>query len=142
MPEKGYQKVKESIKNLVNMLRRVVSIPISFQTFLKQTGLNFDHYILTISQQEGLNYIGGKMVLQLIHDQSRTVDSIPIRLSAELYFQTADKQWVVKQKQGQVDSTRFTDWDTNEMAAVLQQTGILEWSIESPDKLGHEQYFG
>lgn len=118
------------VRRLVSMIHENGSAPISFQSFLDHTGLFFDHYISDIGQQEHLDYVGGKMVLQLAHCQRGAVDVIPIRLSAELYFQTADKQWVIKHKRGQIDSTRFTDWNTNETAITLQRTGMLEWSIE------------
>ena len=132
MPEKEYQRVRDGIQNLVSMLRRDGNVPISFQRFLEQTGLEFDRYILNTSRQEDLDYIGGKVILQLIPDQDKAVDTISIRLSAEFYFQTADERWIVKTKQGQVGSTRFTDWDTDMTAVTLQQTGTLEWSVEPP----------
>ena len=118
------------VRRLVSMIHESGSIPISFQRFLDHTGLFFDHYISDIGQQEHLDYVGGKMVLQLAQCQCGAVDVIPIRLSADLYFQMVGRQWVIKQMQGQVDSTRFTDWDTDETAIILQRTGRLEWSIE------------
>lgn len=149
-PEEERQKVKEDIKaalaegDLVSLVRTGIdsfmnalfgndSAPISFQKFLDHTGSFFDHYILDTSQQEHLNYVGGKMILQLGHGKRKAVDAIPIRLSADLYFQTADKQWIVKKKQGQVDSTRFTDWDTDKTAITLQRTGKVELSIDPPN---------
>ena len=127
------QKVKDGIKNLVSMLQGNSSAPISFQRFLEQTGLFFDHYILAVSHQESLDYVGGKMILQLEHGERKVVDGITIRLFADLYFQTADEQWIVKQKQGQVDSARFMDWDSDKTAIILQQAGKVELSIELPD---------
>lgn len=109
------------------------SAPISFRKFLDHTGSFFDRFILETSRKEHLNYVGGKMILQIDHGKHRTGDAIPIQLSAELYFQTADKQWIVKKKQGQVDSSRFTDWDADKEAIKLQQTGKLELSIEPPN---------
>lgn len=128
--------IRTGIENFINVLRENGGAPISFQRFLAQTGLFLDRYILATSRQEGLNYVGGRMVLQLDHDEYEAVDAIPIRLLADLYFQTADGQWIVKQKQGQVSNTRFTDWDTDEMSAALQQTESLELSVEPPLKAG------
>lgn len=56
-----------------------------------------------------------------------------ILLSADLYFQTADKQWVVEKKQGQVSTERFRDWETDADAIKLQESGKLELSIEPPE---------
>lgn len=124
--------MRAGIEGFLHILCGMGSAQISFQRFLDQTGLFFDRYILDTSRQEGLSYIGGKMILRLDHGNT-VVGTIPIQLSADLYFQTANKQWLVKQKQGQVDSPRFTDWDTDATAIALQQTGTLEWSIEPPN---------
>ena len=124
--------MRTAIENFMNILRGNGSPPMSFQTFLDQTGSFFDLYVSDTSRQEHLDYVGGKLTLQLDYDGSKAVDAIPIRLSADLYFQAADKQWIVKQKQGQVDSAWFIDWDTDERAVILQQAGKLEWSVEQP----------
>ena len=122
--------IRAGIESFMSVLYRSGSAPISFQRFLDHTGLLLDRYVSDTSRQEHMNYVGGRMVLQLDRGKHRAVGTIPIRLSADLYFQTADKQWIVKQKQGHVDSTRFTDWDTDETAVALQQIGTLEWSVE------------
>lgn len=149
-PGRDRQKVKEDIKaacvegdlkalmyagfeSFLDMLFGDNSAPISFRKFLDHTGSFFDRFVLETSRKEHLNYVGGKMILQLDHGKRKAGDAIPIQLFADLYFQTADKQWIVKKKQGQVDSSRFTDWDIDKEAIKLQQTGKLELSIEPPN---------
>lgn len=148
-PGRDRRKVKEDIKaacaegdlmalmyagfeSFLDVLFGDGSAPISFRKFLDHTGSFFDRFVLEASRKEHLDYIGGKMILQLDHSKRKVGDAIPIQLSADLYFQTADKQWIVKKKQGQVDSSRFTDWDTDTEAIKLQRTGKLELSIEPP----------
>lgn len=105
--------------------------PLPFQKFLEYTGDYFDQCILDISRKEHLNYIGGKMILEL--KESRGEMPATILLSADLYFQRIDKQWVEKKRQGQVSSDRFRDWDTDADAIKLQESGKLELSIEPPE---------
>ena len=105
--------------------------PLSFQKFLEYTGDYFDRCILDISRQKHQNYIGGKMIMELKEKRKEMPDMI--LLSADLYFQTADKQWVVEKKQGQVSTERFRDWETDADAIKLQESGKLELSIEPPE---------
>lgn len=117
------------IDSFLNMLGN--SMPISFQQFLEYTGVSFDKYILEITQKECLRYVGGKMILEL--DKDAVTAPISIHLSADFYFQTSDKKWVVKKKNGKVESTRFSDWDTDSDSIKLRTVGRLELSIEPPD---------
>lgn len=106
--------------------------PVPFQNFLEHTGAFFDEYILEVGQQEHLNYVGGKMIMEL--EKVHTVSApASICLSADLYFQTPSKQWVMKGKKGQVDSSHFTDWASDSDAIKLQETRRLELSIEPPE---------
>lgn len=144
--EKQNKKAKEEIKtawndgDIVGVLRAGIdsffnlignSAPMSFQKFLEYTGISFDQYILNTSKQESLKYVGGKMILEL--GSSTDLAITPVRLSADFYFQTPDKKWVMKKKNGQVGSDRFTDWTTDTMALRLQADGKLELSIEPPE---------
>ena len=113
------------IDSFLNML--INSTPISFQQFLEYTGISFDKYILETVQKE---YVGGKMILEI--DKDAVVAPISIHLSADFYFQTSDKNWVVKKKNGKVESTRFSDWDTDSDSIKLRTAGRLELSIEPP----------
>ena len=117
------------IDNLLNMLCH--NPPISFQRFLEYTGASFDTYILDVTQQEHLSYVGGKMLLEL--EKTQTITPTLIQLSADFYFQTPDKKWIVKKKKGKIESSRFTDWNVDVDAVKLQRAGKLELSIEPPE---------
>lgn len=120
--------LRAGIDNFFNVLS--TGAPIAFQRFLEYTGISFDKYILDVSKREQLKYVGGKMTMSLEKDTSNM--PIPISLSADFYFQTFDKKWVLKKKSGKVDSSRFSDWDSDTDAATLRKTGKLELSIEQP----------
>jgi len=105
--------------------------PITFRRFLEDTSYYFDKYIQDISCKERLHYIGGKMTLGLEGNGPRDVTLI--RLSAVFYFQTWDKKWIVKEKNGNVYSDRFSDWDTDAQCKELRKAGKLELSIEPPE---------
>lgn len=147
--EKENQRLKEEIKtawedgDLLGLLKAGIdgflnmvgnSAPLPFQRFLEYTGVSFDTYILDISRQEQLNYLGGKMTLKTGTGQPD--GPTPVHLLADFYFQTRDKQWVMKQKSGQVDSSRFLDWDRDPAAVKLQQEGKLELTIDPPHEEG------
>lgn len=104
--------------------------PLPFQKFLKYTGEYFDRFILDTSRQKQMNYIGGKMIMEL--KQNRADMPATILLCADFYFQTAGKQWILEKKQGQISTDRFRDWDTDADAVQLQESGRLELSIEPP----------
>jgi len=104
--------------------------PIPFQKFLKYTGDFFDQYILDVMRKERLSYVGGKMVMEL--REARPNMPAVVFLFAEFYFQNAARQWVMKQKKGEVSIDRFSDWNSDADALKLQESGRLELSIEPP----------
>ena len=106
------------------------SAPLPFQSFLEYTGISFDKYIQDIAVKEHLNFVAGKMTLEL--DGTPVAESTPVRLSADFYFQTKDKQWIIKKKRGVVESSRFSDWESDIDAQKLKATGKMELSIEPP----------
>lgn len=107
-------------------------VPIPFQRFLEDTGTFFDRYVEEVSRKERLRFIGGKLTLTLARTLKR--DTVPIALAADFYFQTADKKWVVKKKNGMVESSRFTDWTTDPEAVKLMTAGKMELAIEPPEE--------
>lgn len=107
-------------------------VPIPFQRFLEDTGAFFDRYVEEVGRKERLRFIGGKLTLTLARTLKR--DTVPIALAADFYFQTADKKWVVKKKNGMVESSRFTDWTTDPEAVKLMTAGKMELAIEPPEE--------
>ncbi len=107
-------------------------VPIPFQRFLEDTGAFFDRYVEEVGRKERLSFIGGKLTLTL--DRPLKRDTVPIALAADFYFQTADKKWVVKKKNGMVESSRFTDWTTDPEAVKLMTAGKMELAIEPPEE--------
>lgn len=107
-------------------------VPIPFQRFLEDTGAFFDRYVEEVGRKECLRFIGGKLTLTLDRPSKR--DTVPIALAADFYFQTADKKWVVKKKNGMVESSRFTDWATDPEAVKLMTVGKMELAIEPPEE--------
>lgn len=107
-------------------------VPIPFQRFLEDTGAFFDRYVEEVGRMERLSFIGGKLTLTL--DRPLKRNTIPIALAADFYFQTADKKWVVKKKNGMVESSRFTDWTTDPEAVKLMTAGKMELAIEPPEE--------
>ena len=107
-------------------------VPIPFQRFLEDTGAFFDRYVEEVGRKEHLRFIGGKLTLTLARTLKR--DTVPIALAADFYFQTADKKWVVKKKNGMVESSRFTDWTTDPEAVKLMTAGKMELAIEPPEE--------
>ena len=100
-------------------------VPIPFQRFLEDTGAFFDRYVEEVGRKERLRFIGGKLTLTLARPLKR--DTVPIA-------QTADKKWVVKKKNGMVESSRFTDWTTDPEAVKLMTAGKMELAIEPPEE--------
>lgn len=107
-------------------------VPIPFQRFLEDTGAFFDRYVEEVGRKERLRFIGGKLTLTLDRPSKR--DTVPIALAADFYFQTADKKWVVKKKNGMVESSRFTNWTTDPEAVKLMTAGKMELAIEPPEE--------
>ena len=107
-------------------------VPIPFQRFLEDTGAFFDRYVEEVGRKECLRFIGGKLTLTL--DRPLKRDTVPIALAADFYFQTADKKWGVKKKNGMVESSRFTDWTTDPEAVKLMTAGKMELAIEPPEE--------
>ena len=117
------------LDHFMNLLFRDTVIP--FAQFLEQTGSYLDKYIQQVAQAEQLYYVGGKLILT--SETPAAAAPARIALSADFYFQTSEKKWIIKQKRGVVDSRKFTDWDTDPSAAKLKQAGKLELSIEAPE---------
>lgn len=143
--EKQRQKAKENVKraweegDIVGLLRAGFDnfmnligndTPLPFQKFLDYTGMSFDRYILETTQKEHVSFVGGKMVLEILPDNGN--GAVPVQLFADFYFQTPDKKWVMKKKNGKIGSDHFTDWATDPKAIQLQTNGKMELSIEPP----------
>ena len=105
--------------------------PISFRRFLEDTSISFDKYIKEVSYREHLYYVGGKFTLEL--EKLEPPKAAVVHLSADFYFQTRDKRWAVKKKTGKIDSSQFSNWDTDPEISKLRNTGKMELSIEPPE---------
>lgn len=114
-----------------NFLDVISNRPISYQTFLRYTGQFLDKFIVDTCKQEHLAYIGGRLTLTI-------KDELPhvIQLCADFYFQNVDKQWILKKKEGQVDSNRLSDYDTAPELATLKEEKKLEYPIDTPEVRG------
>ena len=120
--------LKAGVDSFFNML--CSDKPREFQQFIEDTGALHDKFILDTCRQENLNYIGGKMLIDL---EQNKAEPATIRLLAKFYFQKPNQEWVEKERKGEVGIDSFIDWDTDKMAASLRKTGQLEFSIESPE---------
>lgn len=98
---------------------------ISFQDFLENTSTYFDSFIQDISRREHLKFIAGKFLM----DKGRFTS---IHLTAEFYFQDSTRQWILKKKEGDIDSSRFNDWKTAPELKQLQREKKLEFPIDPP----------
>lgn len=123
----------EALKNGVeNVLDMFISYlcndnPITFQAFLDATSKLFDVFILDVSKQENLHYIGGKMFMEM-------ANSTQIKLSADFYFQNSSSEWILKRKAGHIESKQFSDWETETDLIELRETKKLEFPIDPPTK--------
>ena len=112
---------------LDNFMSMLFDRPIPFLTFLNQTSIFFDKFILDTSREEQIKYVGGELIMTL---EQETI----ILLTAKFYFQDIENKWALKEKRGQVDNTRFSDWNTAPELAMLRKTKNLKFSIEPPKK--------
>lgn len=108
-----------------NFMSILFDNPLSFDTFLDYTGQFFDEFIRKTTAEEHLRYVGGKIKFKL--NGPTCAD-----MTADFYFQTPGKQWVMKQKTGRVDRSRFSDWDTAPNLLRLRKDGALEFEIDAP----------
>lgn len=120
--------VKAGVDNFFDMLDS--SKTMTFQKFLEYTGAFHDKFILDTCEQEHLSYVGGRMFMELEQNEA---EAVLIQLSADFYFQNPNQEWVMKKKKGQINSNSIIDWDTDEMAARLRETGGIEFTIEMPE---------
>lgn len=113
---------------LESFLTTVFDRPLTFGKFLDYTGDFFDRFILETRAQEQLKFVAGKLHLEL---------SAPtlIHLNADFYFQDHMQQWVLKQKSGEIDSSRFKDWETSADLKLLRERKKLELPIDSPKEM-------
>jgi len=112
-----------------SFLTMIFDRPLKFDTFLDYTGSFFDGFIRETCEQEPLKYVGGKFRMEL-------GASDEVQLNADFYFQDHTQQWILKQKSGQISSTRFKDWKTSVDLMILQNRGQLELPIDPPKELG------
>ena len=110
---------------LNNFIVNIWDRPISYKNFLDYTEQLFDAFILETCRNEQLEFVGGKLFLTCKMSNA-------IALSADFYFQDTAKNWILKQKTGRLDSSRFSDWETEPELAVLRKTKKLEYPIEPP----------
>ncbi len=105
-----------------NFLKMLCERPIRFQAFLDSTDRLFDEFILETTKQEKLKYVGGKLRLELTSPSS-------IHMTADFYFQNSAREWVLKKKEGDIDSSRISDWNGAKELEELKKAGKQEYSI-------------
>lgn len=110
---------------LNNFIINIWDKPIAYKSFLDYTEQLFDAFIIESCKKEGLNFIGGKLILTCKMSNA-------IALSADFYFQDAAQNWILKQKTGRLDSSRFSDWKTEPELIELRKSKKLEYPIEPP----------
>lgn len=122
--------------------------PILLADFLDSSEEYFDNYIIDTSQNEQLSFAGGKLILTPtpVSDRRsaptlfgfrqktirRSTSSIPIEVTANLYFQDTQKNWVKKTVQGHIASDSIRDWDTAPELKDLRNGSPIEFSIVPP----------
>lgn len=100
---------------------------LTFAEFVEKTGELFDYTIEKISRDEQLDYVGGKMIMQLASPAA-------IKLTADLYFQNAGGEWILKQMGGQIKTAQFSDWGTAEEFKTLRTNKTIDYSIDPPEE--------
>ncbi len=108
-------------------LQNVSKRPISFSMFLEHTGMYFDRLILAAEKKNNLRFISGKITLLL--DESAE----QIQMTADFYYQDADKKWILQQKKGSIPTDRFYDEEISPELQQLRQIGHLEFMIDPPE---------
>lgn len=115
--------------SLESFVNTIFETPLSYQAFLEYTGEYLDHFILDACEQEELTYVGGKLTLVLVPGVKES-----IALHADCYFQNAEKQWILKKKDGIVDKKRIVDYNSVPELRRLKTEKKLEYPIDAPDK--------
>ena len=113
---------KIGLSHLVYLLKQR---PISFETFLRFTGMHFDNLIPETCKVENVRYIGGK--LRFLPDGEEAA-----QVEAELFFISPEKQWLTKECSSSLSPGQLTDWDTNPELEPLRNGMVLEYPIEAP----------
>ena len=118
-----------------SVFRTIFEHPISFQTFLKDSGRSFDQFILDIGRREKLHYIAGKLILEFPDtSEGEPLDVPKVKMTADFYFQNLSKKWILKEKVIRVDRNSFSDWKEDPDLQELWEKGRLEYPINPPPK--------
>ncbi len=115
--------------SLESFVNTIFETPLSYQEFLEYTGEYLDHFILNACKQECLTYVGGKLTLTLAPGFKGT-----LQLHADFYFQNAEKQWILKKKDGMIDKKKIVDYNLVPELKRLKTEKKLEYPIDAPDK--------
>lgn len=113
------------LAGLDNFTKMICDRPIRFKTFLDSTERLFDDFILETAEREKLHFVGGKLCLELTSASS-------MHMTADFYFQNSAREWVLKKKEGDVDSSRISDWNRSREIEALRKAGKQEYSIDPP----------
>lgn len=113
-----------------NIVNKIFPKSITFDDFLDNTSDFLDKYIEDVIKNESLVCIGGKMTLKVGNRSDASV--VPIDMLSEIYFQNVDKEWIVKEKKGKINSKIFSDWKDNATVNKLLHDGKMELLIEPP----------
>lgn len=122
--------------------------PVPLADFLDSSEEYFDNYIVDTSREEHLSFVGGKLIFtpkaasvgrstpSLFGFRQgtarRSASSIQIEITANLYFQDAQKEWVMKTVQGHIASDSIRDWETAPELEDLRRGQPIEFPIEPP----------
>ncbi len=159
-----FQQGEELIRNVSELSNRIMAgldrflslvfegHPVTLAAFLDSSEKYFDSYIVEASQKEHLSFVGGKLIftpkpVSPGHSASslsnfqraangHTALSCRVEITANLYFQDAQKNWVMKTVQGHTSSDSISDWDTAPELEELRKGKPIEFPIDPPEVAG------
>ena len=123
---------------------------LSLADFLDSSGEYFDRFVIETRQKEQLTFVGGKLILTpesapgkvASKNSARMRREVPknysgpcsIQITANLYFQDTEKEWVMKTVQKHITSDSIKDWDAAPELEELRAGNAIEFPIDPPDE--------
>lgn len=117
--------VKEFKEAWGRLMSRLFGDPISFQTFMDETGTFFDELILECQKEKQLAYKGGVLTLTLPSARE-------IILKAEMFYQNQDEEWIKQEFTNRLSKDFFNDWESSQYLQQLSADKKLELDIDPP----------
>lgn len=112
----------DNLEIILQTLLNKITLKMKLEDIINIYSNSIDEFILKTEKESKLNFIGGKLKLQLMEKE--------MLINVECYFQDQNKTWVKKYSYNKIEVNRIEE----ESLSKFKDANVIEFDIETPLK--------